>query len=167
MHVLYTHIYKVIHNQKCKKLTEWRHGDFDKQTDSSGHILIHSALGRWTAAQICPALIHGIWVALQTQQQTFPLLSSSLFSLPYSSEACPGGGKRGSAASWYGQEPLQSSFFPCLPLGAICWLRGKVVARWDPTCPLGKMICKFGNVGSFAAVWSCLIGPDWRLIWLA
>lgn len=58
-------------------------------------------------------------------------------------------------------------FFPRLPLGARCWLRGKVVARWDPTCPLGKMICKFGNVGSFAAVWRCLIGPDWRLIWLA
>lgn len=55
----------------------------------------------------------------------------------------------------------------CLPPGARCWLRGKVTARWDPTCPLGEMKCKFCNVGSFAAVWSCLIGPDWRLIWLA
>lgn len=107
-----THIGEKGHTTKRTNNLQWRHGDFDKQIDFSGHPLMHSALGRWTAAQISPALILGLRVALQPQQQIFPLLSSPLFSLLYSSEVCPGRGWRGSAASYSGGEMQQPSSPP-------------------------------------------------------
>lgn len=139
MHAL-AHICWVAHNQRHKQLTDCRHGDFDKQIDSSGHRLRHSALGRRTAAQICPAFIRGIWVALQPQQQIFCLLSSAPFSLPRSAEACPCSCRKGSAPSGCSQKPHSVTSFssPTWPCRSYM-LFGEALL----TCPLGKTKCKF------------------------
>lgn len=63
------------------------------------------------------------------------------------------------------QEEPPHPAFPCYS----CRSQMLIVCVWGGglTCPLGKMKCKFCDMGSFAPVWSCLIGPDWGLIWLA
>lgn len=119
----YTRTHLQASTQPKAQTTYRLHGDFDKQIDSSGHR--HSALGRRTAEQIRLAFILGIGAALQPQQQIFSLLSSSLFSLPCSSEACPCSCREGLAPSVHSQKPHSVAPTPHpSPPGATCYLVG-------------------------------------------
>lgn len=161
MPVLYTHtVYKAIYHQR-HKVTEWRLGDFDKQTVSSEHTHSHTQCLR--DGQLCKYARPLFLGSPNTTANISPAVISFIFSAiligSVPSEVARGFQQLHGMAS--------NCLVPPLPPGGRCWLRRKVAAGWDATCPLGRMKCRFCNLGSFGTVWNCLIGPDWRLIWLA
>lgn len=155
-------IYKVIHKQKHKSLTEReserRLGALDKQA---------LAGERRTAAQIRPA--PSFPGSVNTTANISPaVVFSEFFTLLIRSvsEEAGVGGVWGLLAASQGR-PGSATSMVNLREPSADWggKRGGRVGRH--LSPGGKMKCKFCNAGSFAAVWKRLIGLDWRLIWLA
>lgn len=138
---LYTHTHIQRNTQPKAQITYRAQTQWLWQTNRLQRTRTHSSLGKRAAVQICPTLILGIWVALQQQQQIFPLLSSSLFSLPYLSEACPGSGRRGSAAPWYGQHHS----IPLFPISLLLL---------QPNADCGEKWCWGGTLPVTWGIWN-------------